>query len=62
MPKLLERARQLMRLRHYSRRTELAYAFWIKRFIHFHGLRHPAELGREEVTAFLSHLGCLAYQ
>lgn len=56
MPKLIERARSLMRLRHYSRRTELAYVFWSKRFIHFHGRRHPAELGREAVTAFLSHL------
>ena len=45
-----------MRLRHYSRRTELAYASSIGRFIHFHGLRHPSELRREEVSAFLSHL------
>jgi len=45
-----------MRLRRYSRRTESAYVFWIKRFIRFHGLRHPAELGRDEVTSFLSHL------
>jgi len=56
MPKLLERARALMRLRRYSRRTEAAYVFWIRRFIRFHGLRHPAEMGREEVNAFLSHL------
>jgi hypothetical protein len=56
MPKLIERARRLMRLRRYSRRTELAYVFWIKRFIRFHGLRHPAELASEEVYAFLSHL------
>lgn len=56
MPKLLDQVRQLVRLRHYSRRTEQTYLFWIKRYIHFHGLRHPAEMGREEVTAFLSHL------
>ena len=55
MPKLIERARRLMRLRRYSRRTELAYVFWIKRFIHFHGLRHPADLA-SEVNTFLSHL------
>ena len=56
MSKLLDRARTLARLRHYSRRTEQAYVFWIKRFIHFHGLRHPADLGHDEVSAFLSHL------
>jgi integron integrase len=45
-----------MRLRHYSRRTEEAYIAWIRRFIVFHGKRHPAEMGTEEVTCFLSHL------
>ena len=58
MPKLLDRVRRLSRLRHYSRRTEQAYVFWSKRFIRFHGLRHPSELGREQVTLFLSHLAC----
>lgn len=56
MSKLLDRVRSLARMRHYSRRTEQAYVFWIKRFIHFHGLRHPADLGHEEVMAFLSYL------
>ncbi|MCA1849909.1 MAG: integron integrase, partial [Acidobacteria bacterium] len=56
MPKLLDRVRRLSRLRRHSRRTEQAYVFWIKRFIHFHGLRHPADLGHEEVAAFLSYL------
>jgi site-specific recombinase XerD len=56
MPKLLDQVRSHMRLRHYSRRTEQTYLFWIKRFIRFHGLRHPAELAQEEVTAFLTHL------
>ena len=41
---------------HYSRRTEEAYIHWTKRFIYFHGKRHPAELGEVEVTAFLNHL------
>jgi integron integrase len=45
-----------MRLHHYSHRTERAYVQWIRRFILFHGKRHPAEMGREEVTAFLSAL------
>jgi hypothetical protein len=56
MPKLLDQVRQLTRLRHYSYRTEKAYASWVKRYIVFHGLRHPRELGAPEVTALLSHL------
>jgi site-specific recombinase XerD len=54
--KLLERVRQAIRIRHYSRRTEQAYIAWIRRFIVFHGKRHPRELGEREVTAFVSHL------
>jgi site-specific recombinase XerD len=49
--------RAAIRSRHYSYRTEEAYVHWIKRFIHFHGLRHPRELGEPDVTAFLNHLG-----
>jgi integrase len=45
-----------LRLQHLSRRTETAYVYWTKRFIRFHGLRHPAELGIAEVRQFLSHL------
>ena len=62
MPRLLDRARSLARLRHYSRRTEQAYVFWIKRFIHFHGLRHTAARKMEEagvgaftIAAVLGH-------
>jgi hypothetical protein len=40
-PKLLERVRAAMRARHYSRRTEDAYVHWIRRYIVFHGKRHP---------------------
>jgi hypothetical protein len=43
-------------LRHYSYRTEQAYVDWSRRFILFHGKRHPQELGAKEVTDFLSHL------
>lgn len=46
-PKLLDRVREAIRLRHYSRRTEKAYVGWIKRFIFFHGVRHPAEMGKD---------------
>jgi hypothetical protein len=53
---LLDRVRDAIARRHYSRRTEETYVHWIKRFIHFHGTRHPRELGETEVTAFLNHL------
>lgn len=55
-PKLLDRVRQAIRTRHYSRRTEEAYVGWIRRFILFHRKRHPAAMGAEEVNSFLSHL------
>jgi hypothetical protein len=55
-PKLLERVRATMRLNRYSPRTEQAYIDWIKRYIRFHGVRHPQEMGADEVKAFLSHL------
>jgi integron integrase len=55
-PKLLDRVREAIRVRHYSRRTEEAYLAWIKRFIFFHGVRHPAEMGAAEINAFLTHL------
>ncbi len=45
-----------LRGRHYSRRTESAYWAWIRRFIFFHGKRHPAEMGAPEITKFLSSL------
>ena len=41
---------------HYSMRTETAYLGWVKRYIYFHGKRHPAEMGRSELEAFLSSL------
>jgi hypothetical protein len=53
---LLDRVRAALRARHYSRRTEDAYAAWIRRYILFHGKRHPAEMGAAEVTQFLSWL------
>lgn len=55
-PKLLDRLREALRVRHYSRRTEETYSYWAKRFILFHQVRHPAEMGAEEVNAFLTHL------
>ena len=55
-PRLLDQVRETIRIKHYSPRTEEAYVGWIKRFIFFHGTRHPAELGAEEVRQFMSHL------
>src|SRR5881296_3488481 len=55
-PRLLDRVRAALRARHYSRRTEKAYVHWIRRYIFFHGKRHPAEMGAAEVTSFLTSL------
>jgi len=55
-PRLLDAVREEMRRRHYSLRTEEAYVGWIRRFIRFHGLRHPKDMGDVEVNAFLSSL------
>ena len=54
--KLLECVRDVMRLKHYSLRTERTYCDWIKRFIRFHGMRHPAEMAELEVGEFLTDL------
>ena len=55
-PKLLDRLRAACRVRHYSIRTEDAYADWCRRFVLFHGKRHPREMAEPEVNAFLTHL------
>ncbi|MCA1732502.1 MAG: phage integrase N-terminal SAM-like domain-containing protein [Acidobacteria bacterium] len=55
-PRLMDRVRGAIRARHYSRRTEDSYAGWIRRFIFFHGKKHPAAMGAEEVNAFLTNL------
>jgi integron integrase len=55
-PKLLDRVRNAIRTRHYSRRTEVAYVNWIRRFIGFHGKAHPATLGAPAIAEFLTWL------
>lgn len=55
-PKLLDQMRDRLRLRHYARRTEDAYVNWARRYILFHGKRHPREMGAAEIEAFLTHL------
>lgn len=54
--KLLDQVREVLRKKHYSLRTEESYIDWIIRYIRFHQLRHPRELGISEIEAFLSHL------
>ena len=55
-PRLLDVARDAIRRRHYSNRTEETYLHWMKQLILFSGKRHPRDLGAAEVTAFLNHL------
>ena len=54
--KLLDQLRKRIRYLHYSRRTEEAYVYWVKAFVRWHGLRHPAEMGGPEVEAYLTYL------
>ena len=55
-PRLLDQLRERIRLKHYSIRTEHSYVQWVKRYIIFHGKRHPAEMGKSELEAFLTSL------
>ena len=54
--RLLERVRRGLRVRHYSRRTEIAYCAWVRRFVLFHDRRHPSLMGEHEISVFLNHL------
>lgn len=54
--KLIERYKRELQARHYSRRTEESYIRWVKRFIYFHGKRHPEGMGGSEINEFLTHL------
>lgn len=54
--KLLDQVRDAIRLKHYAYRTEETYVQWIRRYILFHNKRHPQEMGKAEIEAFLTHL------
>ncbi|WP_172118005.1 integron integrase [Halomonas hibernica] len=54
--KLMDRVRATLRVKRYSFRTEKTYCYWIRFFIRFHGIRHPATMAGEEVKQFLEHL------
>ncbi|MBN1192682.1 MAG: phage integrase N-terminal SAM-like domain-containing protein [Coriobacteriia bacterium] len=51
-PRLLDQMRDALRARHNSLRTERAYLLWVRRFVYFHQLRHPAEMGERRSTPF----------
>lgn len=55
-PKLLDQLKDAIVVRHYSKDTIKAYTHWVKRFIYFHGIKHPKDMAAPEVTAFLTHL------
>ena len=54
--KLLEQLQAVLRTKHYSRKTEQAYVFWVRRFVLFHNKQHPKDMGEKEINRFLSHL------
>jgi integron integrase len=56
MPRLLDQVRERIRVKHYSYRTEQSYVQWIKQFIFFHNKTHPKDMGKDQVSAFLTHL------
>ena len=55
-PKLFDQVRYAIRVRHLSYRTEQAYVHWIRKFILFHGKKHPMDMGESEVSQFLTYL------
>jgi hypothetical protein len=56
--RLLDQLRERIRYLHYSLRTEKTYVYWVRSFIHWHKLRHPAGMGKPEVEAYLTWLAC----
>lgn len=56
--RLLDQLREQIRVRHYSIRTEHTYTDWVVRYVRFHNMRHPNDMGAAEINAFLSHLAC----
>ncbi|MBI5232670.1 MAG: phage integrase N-terminal SAM-like domain-containing protein, partial [Coriobacteriales bacterium] len=57
----MEHVRDELRARHYSPRTERAYTGWVERFIRFHKMRHPVDLGEKEINEFLTHLAVVEH-
>jgi hypothetical protein len=55
-PRLFDRIKEVIQLKHYSLSTEKTYISWIKRYLLFHHMRHPREMGKKEIESFLSYL------
>ena len=58
--KLIDQVIDVIRKKHYSIRTEEAYVQWIKRFIYFHGKRHPKDMRETEISQYISYLASVA--
>jgi integron integrase len=58
-PRLLERYREEMLVRRYAKRTITSYVSWVRRYLRFHHLRHPREMGQDEINAFLTNLAVI---
>ena len=56
MSELIDQMQASLRARHYSRHTEQTYCRWVRRYVRFHGLRHPGDMGEGEINAFLTYL------
>ena len=54
--RLMDQVREVLRFHHYTYNTEKSYLSWILQFIRFHNKKHPKDMGKAEVEAFLSHL------
>jgi len=54
--KLLDQVRDVLRVKHYAYSTEKTYVFWIRRYILYHGKKHPADMGTKHIQEFLTHL------
>ncbi len=55
-PKLMDRLKTMIRLKHYSPKTEKSYCYWVRQYIYFHNKKHPKDMGEVEIRAFLNHL------
>ena len=55
-PKLLDQLKTMIRLKHYSHKTENSYCYWVRQYIYFHNKKHPKDMGESDIRAFLNHL------
>jgi len=55
-PKLMDRLRTMIRLKHYSLKTEKSYCYWVRQYIFFHNKKHPKDMAEDEIRDFLNYL------